>query len=182
MTTLAQTLGMTPHLSPLLRRLGLATPDSLLRLAVFRGCAHHAPPGFDPAGVFEPGPAVLTDEELAMAMLSAAQAYDPRLIRCAVQLLSGPGIDAGRVLRLARQERCLSVLRHAARAAQGVDTDNPLWARVLATEARDVEPAAGRLPHASRFMHQAGRDRRGAPLPPRWLKPVRAGQTWETCS
>ena len=81
--TLAEHLGSTPHLSPLLhkaRRLGFSTSDSLLRLAVRRGCTHYAPPDYDPAQVVDPGEEQISDLELAIALCSAAQQYDPRLV------------------------------------------------------------------------------------------------------
>lgn len=173
MPTIAEVLGATPHLSPLLRRtkrLGFASPVSLLRLAVSRGCTHYA---FDDDGTTtaDPGREVLSDEELAISMLSGAQSCDPVLIRCAVQLLSGERVVPERVLGLARKERCLPVLRHVAQAALPVDQNNPLWSRILTVEDRVATIKPGRLPHPSRFMLLAGRNRQGLQQAPLWLKP-----------
>ena len=175
--TLAQMLGGTPHLSPLLhkaRRLGLATPEDLLRLAVRRGCTHYMPPDYTPAAVTEPGRERLSDLELAIALCSAAQAYEPRLVRCATQLLGAPGIEPRPLARLARMERCAPVVRHIAEAACVHDEGRQaFWRDVLAhlPSSRPVPP--GVLPHASRFMLQTGL---GDPLHPRqpraiWLRP-----------
>ncbi len=91
MPTVAKQLGQAPHLSPLLRRLrkmGLAEPEDLRRLAVARGCTHYRRPD-DINPLVDPGSAQVSNLELAIAMVTAAQSFDPVLVRCAAQLLSG---------------------------------------------------------------------------------------------
>ena len=86
MPTIAEQIGQTPHLSPLLRRLrsaGLAEPDDLRRLAVARGCWHYRRPDDDVRPPSDPGPEIVSNLELAMGMLTAAQSFDPVLVRCA---------------------------------------------------------------------------------------------------
>jgi len=175
--TLAEHLGSTPHLSPLLhklRRLGLSAPDGLLRLAVRRGCTHYAPPDYDTVPTHEPGRERLSDLELAIALCSAAQQYNPVLVRCAAQLLGADGISAAALVRLARMERCESVIRHIAQAGAKADVGRELfWHEVLSQlPARDT-PRAGVLPHSSRFMVQAGLTgpKRAGAARQIWLRP-----------
>ncbi|MGP1609301.1 MAG: hypothetical protein ACTS5G_01245, partial [Burkholderiales bacterium] len=158
--TLAEHLGGTPHLSALLhkaRRLGLPTPDALLKLAVRRGCTHYAPADYAPSQVSDPGPEVLSNMELAIALCSAAQKYDPKWVRCAAQLLGSEDIDAASLVRAARMERCEAVIRHIASAAVEADGEREtFWRNVLTQLPTRPSPPAGVLPHASRFMLCSG--------------------------
>lgn len=176
--TLAEHLGRTPHLSPLLRktrRLGLTTPRQLLDLAAGRGCFHYAISPGDLAPTLDPGRDVLSDVELVIALCSAAQTYDPMLVRCGAQLLGAPGIAPVEVARLARMEHCAVVIRHIATAAMEADDGHEdFWRALLGLlPDRDAPPRAGVLPHRSRFMVQTGI---GDPRRPRarqqWLRPT----------
>jgi len=174
--TLAERLGSTPHLSPLLRkmrRLGFGDPDALLRLAVRRGCAHYAPPDYHPAQVRDPGTDRLSNLDLAVALCSAAQEYDPRLVRCAAQLLSSGEIDAAALVRAAQMERCEPVIAHIAQAAVEFDSGHAAhWRTVLARLRVRRPPPAGTLPHRSRFMLEVGLTDPRAPKPRAvWLRP-----------
>lgn len=177
MKTMAESLGGTAHLSPLLRklrRLGLATPAALLRLAVRRGCRHYAPAGDEV--VSDPGRPRVSDAELAVAMISAAQDYDPQLVRCAAQLLGASAIRPREVARLAAMERCGATVRHIAEAAvTGDQAHAAFWHDVLAALPATPPLRRGVLPHASRFMSQSGWGR-GQPPEGRsvWLRPVSA--------
>lgn len=179
--TLAEHLGSTPHLSPLLhkaRRLGFPTGDSLVRLAVRRGCTHYAPPDYDPAQVADPGEAQFSNLELAVALCSAAQKYDPRLLRCAAQMLGADDVDARALVRAARMERCEAVVRHIALAGVEADSERAsFWREVAAGLPVWPPPPAGVLPHPSRFLLQSGvvgpRRARGARSV--WLKPRKMG-------
>lgn len=182
MKTVAEQLGQTPHLSPLLRRLrrqGLSDPDQLRRLAVVRGCAHYRNID-DSSYPPDPGQEVVSDAELAVAMVSGAQEFDPLLIRCAAQLLSGDAVPVELLARLAIQERAVAVVRHIAQAATELDAENAArWQRLLALlPSARTAPAEGRLPHRSRFAVQTG-VRRSEGLLERgifsvWLRPQRA--------
>jgi hypothetical protein len=175
MLSVANTYGGTAHLSPLLRkvkRLGLPTADSLLRLAVKRGCGHYAPADYEAAQVIDPGFDRLTDAELGIAMISGAQDYDPQRIRCAVQLLSGHGIDAGALMRLAKMERCEPLLAYIADQAKQWDKDREaFWVAVAAMLPRHAGQPIEAWPHPSRFMLQAGYRRGGGVHQPVWLRP-----------
>ena len=180
MATLANLFGGTAHLSPLLRkvrRLGLPTPDVLLRVAVARGCLHYAPGDFIPAAVKDPGAERLSHAELAIAMISGAQQYDPQCMRCAAQLLSGDTLDAREVARLARMERCIPALAYIARQGrQSDDQRRAYWVEILEHLPQgDRVNAVPLWPHPSRFVSQAGYRRGGKGGGPVWLRPQPRG-------
>jgi hypothetical protein len=180
MKSVAEQIGQTPHLSPLLRRLrkmGLTDPDDLRRVAVARGCWHYRQSDDDLAKrPLDPNWEKISDLEIAMGMLSAAQRFDAVLVRCAAQLLSGEGVDLDAVVRLAVHERVVPVVRHIARA--GVEEDlvgREKWQRLLSKLPAAPEVSEGRLPHHSRFISDSGLSRRDGRLdrtPHRvWLRP-----------
>jgi hypothetical protein len=181
--TVAEQIGQTPHLSPLLRRLrrlGFTQPDDLRRLAVFRGCQHYRRPGDDNDPPRDPGTHVVSNEELVIALVSGAQQFDPIFIRCAAQLASGEATSMVRLAQLAREERATPVLRHIARA--GLKTASPGqqgWNDLLARLPVTAEIQDGRLPHPSRFVSETGLIRRGKVLDRSgdrvWLRPDKAG-------
>jgi hypothetical protein len=158
--TIAEVLGGTPHLSPVLRkarRIGLRSVDDLLRLAVLRGCNHYGRPDFEETPVKDPGPNVFTDLDLAIALCSGAQINDPLVIRCAAQLLGSEEINPSQLARRARMERCEVVVAHiATAAAQGDVGRSDFWNVVLADLGPVKPPKPGVLPHRSRFMLQSG--------------------------
>lgn len=178
MSTIAENLGGTAHLSPVLRkarRCGLHTPGDLLRLAVRRGCRHYAPADYDEAAVIEPGQERLSDLEVAMALMTAAQNYDPQLLRCAAQLLGSPAIRAGALVRMAVMERCVPIVRHIAEsAARYDDVRREFWTEVLADLPAGRPVRAGVLPHPTRFVSQTGytNPRRKTDRRTVWLRPT----------
>ena len=179
MPTVAEQIGQTPHLSPLLRRLrhcGLAEPEDLRRLAVARGCWHYRRPNDDLHPPTDPGRKSVSNLELAMGMLTAAQRFDPVLVRCAAQLLSGDGIPVAAIVRLARQERAVPVVCHIAQAAVSMDLENRgKWEQLLASLPAVPAVAEGRLPHRTRFVLESGLSWRNGRLEARgnrvWLRP-----------
>lgn len=179
MSTIAQNLGQTAHLSPLLhkaKRLGLNSADDLLKLAVERGCKHYAPSDYRPGQVCEPGLAAFSDAELAIALISGAQRYDPLYIRCAAQLMGAPHMDPSAVCRLALMERCSTVLRHIARAGYENDKERTsFWGDILQRLPISQPVKAGILPHSSRFQSITGLVNPRHPGIPRavWLRPAR---------
>jgi len=181
MKTVAEQIGQTPHLSPLLRRLrrsGLTEPHDLRRLAVDRGCWHYRQPDddFEKQAPRSHELETISDLELAMGMLTAAQRFDPIFVRCAAQLLSGPGIAVDAVARLAVQERVVPVVRHIARAGAAEDVvGREKWQRLLAMLPAAPEVSEGRLPHRTRFVSDSGLTRRDGRLDRTghrvWLRP-----------
>jgi hypothetical protein len=181
MKTVAEQLGQTPHVSPLLRRLrklGLSDPQYFRCLAVARGCDHYRSAD-DVSYPADPGPAVISDLELVVAMVSGAQEFDPTLVRCAAQLLSGDTVPVDALARLSIQERAVPVIRHIAQAALELDVDRKArWQQLLSLlpPARPLTPE-GRLPHRTRFAVQTGIRRINGRLERSissvWLRPVR---------
>lgn len=180
--TVAEVLGGSPHLSPLLRKarlLGLESPEQLLRVAVKRGCTHYSPLDFDPADANDPSRDRLSDAELGIALISAAQTYDPLWLRCAAQLLSSLDLSPAVIARLAVMERCEPILRHFIQAAAVGDPENAtFWGeldRRLSRSRRQTLPAGLLLPHRSRFMLQVGYSgsRYAGCATHVWLRPVR---------
>jgi hypothetical protein len=178
MKTVAEQLGQTPHLSPLLRKLravGLVAPDDLRRLAVARGCNHYQQPN-DAGKLLDVRTERVSNVELAIAMVNAAQSFDPVLVRCAAQLLSGSDVSVEAIARLAIQERALPVIRHIAKAGVEMDSEaEEKWQRLLALLPVTAEVLEGRLPHRTRFVSQSGVSRVDGRLTriPRsiWLRP-----------
>ena len=179
MAKVAELLGGTPHLSPLLRKvrkLGLPSADALLRIAVRRGCTHYTPPDYDESQVLDPGSERLSDAELAVALISGAQEYDPQRVRCAAQMLGSEDVEADEVARLAAMERCEPVLSHIAEAGVRHDSENAdFWREVLSFLKPRSSVRPGSLPHYSRFMVQTGtRAALRLHQPPSiWLRPRR---------
>jgi hypothetical protein len=184
--TVAEQVGQTPHLSPLLHRLhgvGLTQLEDLRRLAVARGCLHYGRP--EDAAVDEPRDSRWTsvsDLELAMGMLTAAQRFDPLLVRCAAQLLSSDGIAVDPIVRLAVQERAVPLVRHIARAGVAMDFEGRArWQRLLARLPVGPEVPEGRLPHETRFVSYSGVSRKNGRLDRtghrNWLRPQKCRQS-----
>jgi hypothetical protein len=175
MVLIAHTFGCTAHLSSLLRKvrsLGFTQADALLRLAAARGCHHYSPPDTFDDDIVDPGCAVLSNEELGIAMISASQEHDPRLIRCAAQLLSGIDISAAKLARLARMERCEPLLSYIARNAVKWDSvRHDFWSDLLEHLPATECVSSDLWPHPSRFLIQAGYQRGGGVLDPVWLRP-----------
>ena len=157
---LAHLLGNTPHLSPLLRkaaRRGYSKPDDLLHLAVARGCRHYGAAVGEAAKVRDCGKDQLSNTELAVALISGSLQGDARHIRVAAQLLGAPDINRSELVRLARMERCVPILRYIAEAGAQADTEQPLFWREILNALPETPPIPeGRMPHPSRFVSNPG--------------------------
>ncbi len=174
MLTLNQSLHSTSHCSLLVRkaaRYGLVDIESLIHLAVARGCKHYRNT-VAPRDVHDPGREKLTDDELAILLLHGNCRYEPMAVRCAAQLLKSPWINPRRVAFLAIRERCQTPLRYIASQGRRHDLDDPLrWEKILKVlDKPSAEPPEAVLPHVSRFMMDSG-IQRGKRQAPRWLKP-----------
>ncbi len=178
--TIAEQLGRTPHLSSLLRKvrkLGFADPEALRKLAVIRGCDHYRRPDDNLGAINDPGERTLPDVELAFAMLTASQTFDPRAIRAAVQLLSGADMSPRDIVRLAIWERCESLIRNVAEAAERFDEGNRAFWREISSALKEApEVPEGRLPHPSRYYLESGFTRGKGESGARriWLRPRRS--------
>lgn len=156
---------------------GLAEPQALRQLAVARGCTHYQNVD-DTSGPLNPGAERLSNLELAIAMVSGAQEFEPTLIRCAAQLLSGEDIDVEKLARMAVQERAAPVIRHIARAAAEMDTGRETrWRKLLSLLPKVPKASEGCLSHRSRFVTQTGLLRINGRLQrtavSRWLSPIK---------
>jgi hypothetical protein len=182
--TLAQKLGTTSHLSPLLHkahRLGLGARE-LEILAVQRGCRHYRN-GTEPK---EPlaTTSQFSNEELAIALLSTALRYDPHSIRCGAAMLGAQGNDARKLARMAVMERCVPSVRHVAQAGKRFEPANPFWQMLLDALPPGKVPRSGVLPHPTRFVAMTGFTRKGPGLVVEWQRPVlppQRGQPKTSC-
>lgn len=169
--TLAEKLGTTRHVSPLLQkawRLNLG-PRELEILAVQRGCRHYSN-GSEP-----PKPLAseedFSNEELAIALLSPALRYDPHSIRCGAAMLGAKGNDPGRLAKLAIRERAERIVRYVAEAGRSFEPGNSFWARLLELLPPVPPPPTGVLPHPTRFVAMTGFTRNGPELLVEWQRP-----------
>lgn len=169
--TLAEKLGTTVHLSPLLhkaQRLGLG-PEELEILAVQRGCRHYRT-GNEPATPLA-SPEGFSNEELAVALLLPALRYSPRSIRCGAAMLGAPGNCPRRLAWLAVLERAVVPVRYVAEAGRRFEADNPFWRELTDALPAAPPPKPGVLPHPTRFVAMAGFTRQGRGLVVAWQRP-----------
>ncbi|MFT3991188.1 MAG: hypothetical protein QM680_07240 [Luteolibacter sp.] len=172
--TIAIRLGYEPRESPLLAKLracGLENPRQLVSAAVNRGCNHYSPYA---RGLAVDAPEI-SSEELAVALLSPERVHDPTLIRVASQLLSDPHTDVSLLVRLAREERCLPILRYIAVCGMRTEPANPFWERLLAELPETDDAPEWLCPHISRFRSETGVVDPRTPDAPKiiWLRPSR---------
>lgn len=170
--TLAERLGTTAHISPLLqkaRRAGLHSPALLESLAVARGCWHFRSPDLSPAP--EVPQSEFTNEELALALLSPCLPYSPHTIRVGAAMLGATGNDVAKLARLAVAERCAAQVRHVARAALQFEPGNPFWRHLLARLPEGHQVKEGVMPHPTRFVSMTGLTRAGMQTIMIWNRP-----------
>jgi hypothetical protein len=169
--SLAEKLGMTKHISGLLikaKRLGLDA-EGLERLAIQRGCDYyHEGEPLPPAIVSEEQ---FSDEELAIALLNPALRYHPQTLRLGAAMLGAEGNDPERIARLAKYERCESLVRYVAEAGRRFEPHNIFWERVLAMVPAAPAPKSSVVPHPTRFVAMTGMTRRGVETVAQWIRP-----------
>ena len=173
--TLAYRLGTPAHVSPLLmtaRRLGLRVPEDLCALAVQRGCRHYWQ-GDEPVEVLLTQEQ-MSNEELAMTLLTIAGKYDPHAIRCGAAMLSAEGNDPVLLAKLAAWERSETVVRYVAECGLRYEPKNPFWKALLALLPPVAAPKTGVLPHPTRFVAMNGYERGvGKKITTEWQRPQR---------
>lgn len=173
MPTLANILSITAPVSALLRkarRLGLGDINDIIDLAVSRGCNHYST-GYR-IEKESPLSVALTDDELTILLLIGENPYQPNAIRCAAQMARSPKVDPIRLSRLAVMEKTERVLAYIARA--GVTDDSlghDFWQVILDQLPRERPRPEPDLPHWSRFVSMAGRQRNGV-AETFWLVPA----------
>lgn len=171
--TLAARLGTAPHISGLrqkARRLGLPGLDDLANEAVARGCYHYSP-GFDHGLRSRVSERDFPNCELAIALLTIANRYDPRILRIGAMLLGAEGNDPRTLARLAVWERCEGVVRYLVTCALRYEPGSPFWLELLAALPPGPMPKEGVLPHHSRFALDPGLIAPKTFGKPNWLRP-----------
>jgi hypothetical protein len=130
--TLAEKLGTTTHLSPLLqkaRRLGLGAKD-LEQLAIQRGCDYYQ--GAEPPGELRVGVEQFSNAELAVALLNPGLRYTPQTVRLGAAMLSAPGNSPADIAWQMILERGEAIVRYVAQAGMKFERENPFWPELLA--------------------------------------------------
>jgi len=179
--TLANRLGTSTHLSPLMqkaKRLGVHSPKDLEEIAIARGLRYFG--RFDERDqecqAPSPMPALdqkyFSNEDLAIALMSLSLPYSLTRLRMAGAMLGAEGISSTEILRLARMERCESVVRHIAECASKIEPQQPFWASLLEHLADIPLPMPDILPHPSRFVAMSGLDRTGRVNHTQWIRPT----------
>lgn len=172
MPTLAQTLGTTTPVSPLLRkarRLGIGNVPEMIALAASRGCHHYACQNSTTATRIQP--TALGNDELTILLIIGENPYEPSAIRCAAQLVRSPDVDLKKLAKLAVMEKCERVLAHITRAGLQHDPEGRrFWQQLLSLISPPPPRPEPHLPHWSRFVSMPGIQRSG-PAPARWLTP-----------
>jgi hypothetical protein len=169
--SLAEKLGTTTHLSPLLhkaQRLGLDAAG-LERLAIQRGCDYyHEGEPLPPATV---SLSEFSNEELAIALLNPALRYHPQTLRFGAAMLGAAGNDPAEIAHLARLERCEAIVRYVAAAGRKFEPDNAFWVELLSLLPSTPSPKSSVVPHPTRFVAMTGFTRRGAETVTEWIRP-----------
>jgi hypothetical protein len=177
---LANRLGTTAHLSPLIhkaKRLGLHEPENLEHLALARGLRYFGQilQTANNTGTESPtplpDPEQFSNEELAIALMSPSLPYSLTRLRMAAAMLGDKSIRAHTILRLARLERCEIIVRHIAECATRVEPDYSLWKTLLENLPTPPPLAPDTLPHPSRFVAMSGFDRSGRNHRMQWIRP-----------
>ena len=181
--TLAGRLGTTTHISPLLmkaRRMGLKQPDDFEKLAISRGLRYYD----SRSGSTKPLPTLsesphgtiecaLTNEELAIALLSPVSPYSLQRLRMGAAMLAADGNRPEHIARLARRERSESVVRHIGQCGIETEPDNPFWSTLLDLLPITPPPQPDKLPHLTRFVAMTGLLRSGRGFSMQWIRPTR---------
>lgn len=178
--TLANRLGTGTHLSSLMqkaKRLGVQSPNDLERIAIARGLQYFGQSS-DPTHERLAKPSMLaldpknfSNEELAIALMSPSLPYSLTRLRMAGAMLGAEGVSALEIRRLARLERCESIVRHIAECAFTVEPHQPFWTSLLEYLPHSPPLAPDILPHLSRFVAMSGLDRTGRANRMQWIRP-----------
>lgn len=180
--TLAHRLGTTAHVSVLLKkaeRLGYGTPDKLEDLARERGLRYYSDPAFkvnEEAGHYGIENE-LTNEELALSLLSVCFPYSQQRIRMGGAILAAEGNEPSSIARLARMERCDRVVHYIANLGNKVEPENSFWSELLELLPNFEMPPPDLLPHITRFVAMTGVTRNGRETVMQWVRPrARVGE------
>jgi len=176
-STLANRMGTSTHISPLMhkaKRLGVASPDDLEEIAIARGLRYFGQAsGFGNGNTMDAlNPENFTNGELAIALMSPSLPYSLTRLRMAGAMLGAEDVSPPEILRLARLERCETIVRHIAECAFKVEPLQPLWTTLLEHLPHLPPPPPDILPHPSRFVAMSGFDRTGRTNRMQWIRPA----------
>lgn len=178
METLAEQLGTTTHLSPLLmkaRRLGLREPEDFEKLAIVRGCRYYDTrceyDSLKENAQFHVSLNTFGNAELGIALLSPNLPESQMRIRMAAAILASRTVRADEVVELAEQEGCGSMLSYIAACGNEVEPDERFWTNVLARSEHGDEGLPYR-PHPTRFVEMTGITRGRIATLKRWIRPL----------
>lgn len=172
--TLAQKLGTRALRSPLLLKaeeLGLHGPKGLMDEAVARGCFHYLQGRTPPQQ--QVNLEAFSNAELAIALLTAANPYDPWLIRIGAMMLGAEDNDPAEIARLATDEGSEQVIRAISEAGARYEPEVAFWKALLTLLPDTLPPPSGVMPHHSRFVSMPGLTgprTRGKTI---WLRPAK---------
>ena len=180
--SLAAQLSATTPPSPLLikiNRLGLTQPQDLERLAVSRGLRYYDSHGDSlkesPVTSLTPESGLnrgLSNEELAIALLSRVAPYSQQRLRIGAAMLAAEGNHPESLAALAMQECCGSIVHYIAQCGHDVEPENPFWDNLLELlPAEYSSPLPGELPHPTRFVAMTGITRAGVGTIKQWIRP-----------
>jgi hypothetical protein len=163
-------------MSPLiqkLQRLGITKAEELAALATQRrGCIYYRPATEDIKA-----PAIserqLSNEELAIALLSSFWPEEQVNIRIGAMRLSGD-CKASTLVQLAKEEGATHILGHIAACGQEIEPHSKFWEEIrreLPPQKPEAEKRIG--PHRSRFIWETGITNPFVPNQPKrgWLRP-----------
>jgi hypothetical protein len=166
--SLAKKLGTTTHLSPILhklKRLGISSSSALEDLAIARGLDYYG--RIDQTK----SPDIpLSQEELAIALLSPCLPYSLNRLRMAGAILGCNNLSVDQLVLLSRRERCEASLRHIAELGHRVEPSNPFWESLLQRIPPSSPLPVDVLPHLTRFVTFSGVDRHGRVPRMQWIR------------
>jgi hypothetical protein len=114
---------------------------------------------------------LLSNEELAIALLSASQPYSPHTIRVGAAMLGAEGNDRATLAGLAHSEGCETAVRYIAQSGRQFEPENPFWQDLLERVPCGEEPGDGIFPHPTRFVSMTGITRAGVGRVVVWIRP-----------
>jgi hypothetical protein len=167
--SLAKKLGTTTHLSPLLhklKRLGLSIPSDLEDLAIVRGLDYYGKVG----DLAKSRDVCLSQEELAIALLSPSLPYSLNRLRMAGAILGCENLCVDELVLLSRKERCEAALRHIAEMGHKVEPSNSFWESLLLRIPPSSHVPVDVMPHLTRFVTYSGIDRTGRVRRMQWIR------------
>jgi hypothetical protein len=170
--TFGEKLGLRVDRSKLLEKaagLGLMSAEDLESLAVARGCWHYRHGETAPSSFVSQD--LLSDEEVAIALLSPCQPYSPHTIRVGGAMLGSDENDPENVARLAIEEQAVEPVRYIAKCGAGFEPENLYWRKLLGLLPEGSSLPDGVMPHPTRFVSMWGFTREGPGKVTVWIRP-----------